>query len=392
MISRNNSIVESPDDEDGKGNGVAAVAAAAGSGPIVNVRRATAIQSQPTFEARPVAADTLFADEEEEEADTLSPLPNRPVRPQSPLTRHGPSAEEIRGILIPEKKYHLGAYADVWRGKWTAPGGEEISVAIKYLRCAKMSMQMSNTPDVIAERIDKRLRREVWAWEKLLNRNITPLLGFRSGEEPLLITPYYENGNLDQYLKKRPTAPRLKLLLQTANGLRYLHTLDPVVVHGDIKPDNVLVNNDEEASLCDFGLARFVQELKTGLTTSRQGQGGKGFTAPELLDCEEGGEKKTTESDVYAFGSLMLYTLSGKAPFHHKSVSQTISEVCSGRPVPKDRHPNIDPNATIWLLMQRCWKLLPKNRPTMDEVYRVLEAEEQYFAATGQLVLTAVAQ
>lgn len=171
------------------------------------------------------------------------------------------------------------------------------------------------------------MRREVWAWEKLSNPNITPLLGFQSGDEPLLITPYYENGNLDQYLRKHPTAPRLKLvrsldafdlclweadelphsqLLQTANGLLYLHTLDPIVVHGDIKPDNVLVNDSDEASLCDFGLARFVQDMKTGLTTSGQGQGGKGFTAPELLDCEEGGGKKTTESDVYAFGSLML--------------------------------------------------------------------------------------
>lgn len=58
----------------------------------------------------------------------------------------------------------------------------------------------------------KRLKREVWAWEKLVHPNITPLLGYKSGEEPLLITPYYINGNLIQYLKSHPDAPRLKLV------------------------------------------------------------------------------------------------------------------------------------------------------------------------------------
>lgn len=172
----------------------------------------------------------------------------------------------------------------------------------------------------------QRLKREVWTWEKLSHPNITPLLGYRSGDEPLLLTPYYENGNLIQFLKQHPQAPRLKLVrLRTpcfsnvdaqehnpdqvvgaASGLLYLHHLTPAVVHGDIKPDNVLVNDSREASLCDFGLARFIQEMRTGLTTSGQGQGGKGYIAPELLDCEEY-EKKTMESDVYAVGGLILH-------------------------------------------------------------------------------------
>lgn len=92
-----------------------------------------------------------------------------------------------------------------------------------------------------------------------------------------------------------------------------------MVVHGDIKPDNVLVNDTEEASLCDFGLARIIQEMRTGLTTSGQGQGGKGFTAPELLDCEDG-QQKSTESDVYAFGGLIL-SVSRFLPLFSSSIS-----------------------------------------------------------------------
>ncbi|KAG9008083.1 hypothetical protein FRB94_013740 [Tulasnella sp. JGI-2019a] len=361
------------------------------SRPFVSVRKPTDLERgpPPPFVPRPRALQIdakRVALEEEEEVDSLSPLPSRPAKRLDPSIQHGPVAQEIQGILVPERKYHLGAYADVWRGKWTPPGGQEISVAIKYLRCVRMSMQMSILPELQADRVNKRLRREVYAWEKLSHPHITPLLGFRSGDEPLLLSPFYENGNLGQYLRKNPDAPRLSLVVHAAKGLLYLHTLDPIVVHGDIKPDNVLVNDNNEASLCDFGLARMIQEMKTGLTTSGQGQGGKGFIAPELLDCEEG-EKKTTESDVYAFGGLILHALSGSAPFYHKSVSQTIADVCFGRPVPKEKHSAISPNATIWALMQRCWQLKPKNRPNMQEIYSALLVEEQYYATTGRLAL-----
>ncbi|KAG8877864.1 hypothetical protein FRB98_006511 [Tulasnella sp. 332] len=221
-------------------------------------------------------------------------------------SHRGSSARQIEGNIVPERKYHFGAYADVWRGRWVQPGGPEISVAIKYLRCVKMSALASRTPEARAARIDKRLKREVFAWEQLSHPNITPLLGYRSGEEPFLVTPYYENGNLEQYLIRNPGAPKLKLLVQASKGLLYLHSHNPAVVHGDIKPDNVLINDSGEASLCDFGLARITQQLKTGLTTSGQGQGGKGFIAPELLEFEEG-EGKTKYSDVYAFGGLILH-------------------------------------------------------------------------------------
>ncbi|KAG9008082.1 hypothetical protein FRB94_013739 [Tulasnella sp. JGI-2019a] len=312
---------------------------------------------------------------------------SRPLRFQ-PYPRasseSGCSAQEIEGTIVQERKYHLGAYADVWRGKWIVRGRPDVSVAIKYLRCVKMSTQSSRTPEAQAARIDKRLRREVYAWEKLTHPNITPLLGYRSGEEPLLISPYYENGNLGQYLIAHPDAPRLKLIVGAANGLLYLHTLNPVVVHGDIKPDNVLVNDVREAALCDFGLARVIEGLRTGLTTSGQGQGGKGYIAPELLDYDEG-EGKTKESDVFAFGGLILHTMSGFPPFYDKSVSQALTEVCFGRFPPKDRHPLINSKATLWNLMQKCWAKDPAKRPDIREIYEVLTEEEMIYAKTGSL-------
>ncbi|KAG8856330.1 hypothetical protein FRB96_006481 [Tulasnella sp. 330] len=262
-----------------------------------------------------------------------------------------------------------------------------IQVAIKYLRCVKMSALASRTPKAQAARIDKRLKREVFAWEQLSHPNITPLLGYRSGEEPFLVTPYYENGNLEQYLISNPGAPKLKLLVQASKGLLYLHSHNPAVVHGDIKPDNVLINDSGEASLCDFGLARITQQLETGLTTSGQGQGGKGFIAPELLEFEEG-EGKTEYSDVYAFGGLILHTMSGYAPFYHQSISKALIEVFMGRLPPKDKHPAVNARATIWQLMRSCWAMQPEQRPDMKEVQDTLTDEEQFFAQHGALRLS----
>lgn len=78
------------------------------------------------------------------------------------------------------------------------------------------------------------------------------------------------------------------------------------MVHGDIKPDNVLVTDSCEAALCDFGLARTIQEMSTGLTTTGRAIGAKGFVPPEHRDCE-GPVEMTSRSDVFAFGGLTLH-------------------------------------------------------------------------------------
>lgn len=93
-------------------------------------------------------------------------------------------------------------------------------------------------------------------------------------------------------------------LLQAAEGLDHLHTLDPPIAHGDIKTENVIVNDDIESALVDFGLSRVLVglDLRTGLTTSGRGQGTGGYTSPEILN----GDMPSLAGDVYAFGSLIL--------------------------------------------------------------------------------------
>ena len=84
------------------------------------------------------------------------------------------------------------------------------------------------------------------------------------------------------------------------DGLAYLHGL--FVAHGDIKPENVIVQDDLVAALCDFGISKIHVEQHTGLTTSGVTGGTSGYQAKELLNEDPA----TPATDVYAFGGLIL--------------------------------------------------------------------------------------
>ncbi|KAF9503931.1 hypothetical protein BS47DRAFT_735173, partial [Hydnum rufescens UP504] len=124
----------------------------------------------------------------------------------------------------------------------------------------------------------KRLKREVRVWMSLKHPNIVPLLGLFSGElgrdiglvsgksGPGFVSPWYSQGNVLQYIRRVPNAPREPLCEDVARGLRYLHEQDPPITHGDLKGANVVVASDGRAALCDFGLS-MIRDM-TGFTTS----------------------------------------------------------------------------------------------------------------------------
>lgn len=89
-----------------------------------------------------------------------------------------------------------------------------------------------------------------------------------------------------------------------ARGLAYLHSLNPPIFHGDIKPQNVVVQNNLEAALCDFGISKLILDEgeHSGFTTWDACSGTAGYQPKEILiECPP-----TTAADVYAFGGLTL--------------------------------------------------------------------------------------
>ncbi|KIO21945.1 hypothetical protein M407DRAFT_122883 [Tulasnella calospora MUT 4182] len=232
-------------------------------------------------------------------------------------------------------------------------------------------------------KIDRRLAREMFVWQKARHPNLTPLLGFmRStnsillGDCPFLVSPYYKNGNMNAYLGKHPNADVLAILRQAASGLNFLHTFEPFpIAHLDIKGENILINDAEEASICDFGVSRMMDELSTGFTTSNPVLT-LSFAPPEILN----GGKGNTTADAFSFGGLMLQALSGKAPYYRwrKIPARITLAVMDGKQPQQADHPitrlPIRALSDAWALMKRCWNKEQSDRPTMKNILDDLEA------------------
>uniref|UniRef100_A0A453T5P8 Protein kinase domain-containing protein n=1 Tax=Aegilops tauschii subsp. strangulata TaxID=200361 RepID=A0A453T5P8_AEGTS len=130
---------------------------------------------------------------------------------------------------------------------------------------------------------------------------------------------------------------RMKIALDTARGLEYLHEhCNPPVIHRDLKSSNILLDSDFNAKIADFGLAVTSGNLDKG---NLKISGTLGYVAPEyLLDG-----KLTEKSDVYAFGVVLLELLMGRKPVEKMSPSQCQSIVSWAMPQLTDRSklPNI---------------------------------------------------
>ncbi|KAH7834409.1 hypothetical protein Vadar_015674 [Vaccinium darrowii] len=125
-----------------------------------------------------------------------------------------------------------------------------------------------------------------------------------------------ENGSLDYWLHEKPDGPssldwdtRLHIAQGAARGLSYLHqSCEPHILHRDIKSSNILLDENFEAHLADFGLARLILPYDTHVTTDLVGT--LGYIPPEYGQASVA----TDKGDVYSFGVVLLELLTGKRP------------------------------------------------------------------------------
>ncbi|KAG8917492.1 hypothetical protein FRC01_002410, partial [Tulasnella sp. 417] len=157
-----------------------------------------------------------------------------------------------------------------------------------------------------------------------------------------------------------------------ARGLEHLHSRDPRIVHGDIKPENVLINNQGDALLTDFGMATFLGE-DDWYTPSHHYGGTMQWMAPEILLGESTERSRT--GDVYSFGSLICYIMTGRKPHDARLISQIVRAL-NAADNPQDPidqwhlHPQLqDPfGRPIAGIIRGCWSRVPKERPSMQTV------------------------
>ncbi|KAG8959906.1 hypothetical protein FRC03_007312 [Tulasnella sp. 419] len=244
-----------------------------------------------------------------------------------------------------------GHHREVWKGRlftlnsqnpWA---GQEVEVAIKVIHV--------KGDDYV--RLLKRLFREIVPLSNLPpHPNILSVKGYLlQGNSAWIMSSWQNQGNALDYICSNDMVDKLKLISDIVVGLRYLHTREPPIVHGDLKLDNILIGDDNTAMLTDFGLSRMVDESpETTLTTSSLIRGSIYFLAPELLE----GVKRSPESDTWALGGLLLQIATGKLPFYGMDKNAIIGHLYNKRsPIIATDTPFSHKDALLPVI-QKCWE------------------------------------
>ncbi|KAG8939826.1 hypothetical protein FRC04_005957 [Tulasnella sp. 424] len=144
------------------------------------------------------------------------------------------------------------------------------------------------------------------------------------------------------------------------------------VVHGNIKASNLLIGDDGEVLLCDFGLTR-TTDLKT--PTEMKGAGAIRWQSPELLN----GHSKSFKSDVYAFGMTIVEVLTGSVPFPDLETDRAVisTVLIEGKRPPKNPTESSAGLSyeNVWAVAEACWPALPEERISMTRALQLIQAD-----------------
>ncbi|KAI5574654.1 hypothetical protein BDE02_10G158400 [Populus trichocarpa] len=260
-----------------------------------------------------------------------------------------------------------------------------------------------------SQRLEKEFVSEMKTLGNVKHRNLVPLMGFCVAKrERFLVYKFMENGTL--YDKLHPVEPeirnmdwslRLKIAIGAARGLAWLHhNCNPRIIHRNISSKCILLDNDFEPKLSDFGLARLMNPIDTHLSTFVNGEfGDMGYVAPEYLRTLVA----TPKGDVYSFGVVLLELITGEKPTHvanapesfKGSLVEWIRQLTDGPLL----HTSIDKpllgNGFDHELNQflkvacNCVVENAKERPTMFEVHQLLRAigERYHFTTEDDIML-----
>jgi serine/threonine protein kinase/Tfp pilus assembly protein PilF len=220
--------------------------------------------------------------------------------PRSP----GPEGQTLGAYTLVSQIGH-GGMGSVWLAQ-RSDGRFERQVAVKFLNIALMGKGG-----------EERFKREGSILGRLAHPHIAELIdaGVSQAGQPYLVLEHVEGDHIDRYCDehKLEIKERIQLFLDVLAAVAQAHA--NLIVHRDLKPSNVLIRNDGQAKLLDFGIAKLIEgDAQAEVATLATGEAGRTMTpeyaAPEQLL----GKPITTATDVYALGILLYVLLTGQHP------------------------------------------------------------------------------
>ena len=196
------------------------------------------------------------------------------------------------------------------------------------------------------------------------HKHLVPILDAGEAEgRSYLAVQYVAGRSLEERIRDEGPLPLdeiLKVAAQAGSGLDALHNQG--LVHRDVKSSNIMLNEQGDAALTDFGLAK--GPAYTVLTRPGQVMGTLDYMAPELIQ----GAPATGASDLYAFGCVIYECISGSPPFAHKSMLQVgLAHLGEEPPDPLASRPDL-PKELSWATLQALAKE-PERRPPTATAY-----------------------
>ncbi|KAI5062638.1 hypothetical protein GOP47_0023177 [Adiantum capillus-veneris] len=248
---------------------------------------------------------------------------------------------------------------------------------------------------------EKGFQAEMETLGRVRHRNLVPLLGFccAGSEEKLLVYKHMVMGTLRECLHdahedaKLDWITRLKIGIGAARGLAWLHhSCNPRIIHRNISSNSILLDEEYEPRITDFGLARLMNPVDTHVSTVVNGDfGDLGYVAPEYTRTLVA----TVKVDVFSFGVVLLELVTGQKPNDvctdggfKGNLSEWVSFLASHGRVEEALDMSLkgggyDNELNQFLRIAcACVARNPKERPTMYEVFQLLKAIGEKFNIT----------
>ncbi len=217
----------------------------------------------------------------------------------------------------------------------------------------------------------ERFRREARAVAQLQHPNIVTVIDRGEQDDRQFIVFEYVDGENLKALSERegplPEREAIELALQVAGALGFAH--DQGLVHRDVKPQNVLLNEGGQAKVTDFGIARSL-DVQGGLTQTGTVMGTSDYIAPE----QARGSRVDAQSDIYSLGTVLYELLTGEVPFAGDNfVAVAMQHINQPPPSVRERRPELSP--CVDAVIRRAMAKEPRDRfRSMDELCAALNA------------------